>query len=162
MSWFRRGRDATPPAAAPAPSSGDDPTTLRANLFALNRYINLNSGRIPGESVVTARRVGDTLLEIIDTSEIRPLEIFAVVSLKGILNDYLPTTLKTFLALDDGQLNLIRPSGRTPIASLQEQLESLLDAASSVLMAAQAQDADAMLTQGNFLRTKFSRSDLDL
>jgi hypothetical protein len=41
-------------------------------------------------------------------------------------------------------------------------VESLLAAASSVLLAAQAQDADAMFTQGNFLGTTFSRSDLDL
>ena len=162
MTWFRRGRAATPPAAVPPPSSADDPATLRANVFALNRYINLNSGRIPGRSVVTARRVTDTLREVIDTSEIRQMDIYAVISVKGILNDYLPTTLKSFLALDEGQLAVVRPSGRTPIASLQEQLESLLDAVSSVLVAAQAQDADALLTQGTFLRTKFSRSDLDL
>jgi hypothetical protein len=65
-------------------------------------------------------------------------------------------------ALDTGQLDGVRPSGRTPVASLQEQLESLLGAASSVLLAAQAQDADATFTQGNFLGTTFSRSDLDL
>ena len=65
-------------------------------------------------------------------------------------------------ALDTGQLDVVRPSGRTPVASLQEQLESLLGAVSSVLLAAQAQDADAMFTQGNFLGTTFSRSDLDL
>jgi hypothetical protein len=162
MTWFRRGREAARPAAAPAPSSDDDPSTLRATLGALDRFVNLNAGRLPGESVVTARRISDTLREVIDTSEIRPLDIYAVVSVKGILNDYLPTTLKSFLALDQGQLNVVRPSGRTPIASLQEQLDSLLEAAYSVLAAARAQDADAMLTQGNFLRTKFSRSDLDL
>ena len=31
-----------------------------------------------------------------------------------------------------------------------------------VLAAARSQDADALTTQGNFLRTKFTRSDLDL
>ena len=65
-------------------------------------------------------------------------------------------------ALDTGQLDVVRPSGRTPVASLQEQLESLLGAASSVLLAAQAQDTDAMFTQRNFLGTTFSRSDLNL
>jgi hypothetical protein len=162
MAWFRKGRAVTPPVIATRPSSVDDPNTLRAILFELIRYINLNSGRIPGESVVTARRIIEALREVIDTSGIRPLDIYTVVLVKGILHDYLPTTLKSFLALDEGQLNVVRPSGRTPIASLQEQLESLLDAASSVLLATQAQDADAMSTQGNFLSTKFSRSDLDL
>jgi hypothetical protein len=167
MTWFRR---LLPPPAAPAPepspavpeADGDDPATLRGNLTQLNRFLNQNSGRLPGESVVTARRVTDVLREVIDTSEIRPLDIYAVISVKGILQDYLPTTLRSFLALDEAQLTVPRPSGRTPVQSLQEQLEALLEAATSVLIAAQAQDADALLSQGSFLRTKFSRSDLDL
>ncbi|MEO6502077.1 MAG: hypothetical protein ABIQ09_09220 [Jatrophihabitantaceae bacterium] len=168
MTWFRKLLPPVAPAAASEPPvaepelDGDDPTTLRIELARLNRFINQNSGQLPGESVVTARRVTDVLREVIDTSEIRPLDIYAVISVKGILLDYLPTTLRTFLALDDAQLTVARPSGRTPIESLQEQLEALLDAATSVLTAAQAQDADALLSQGSFLRTKFSGSDLDL
>lgn len=168
MTWFRKLLAPVAPAPEPEPPlaepglDGDDPTTLRIELARLNRFINQNSGKLPGESVVTARRVTDVLREIVDTSEIRPLDIYAVISVQGILRDYLPTTLRGFLALDDTQLTLARPSGRTPIQSLQEQLEALLDAATSVLTAAQAQDADALLSQGSFLRTKFSGSDLDL
>jgi hypothetical protein len=135
---------------------------LRHNLYQLNRYINQNSGRLPGEAVVTARRVTDTLRDVIDSSEVRELDVYAFVSVSGIVNDYLPTTLKAFLALDPSQLNVLRAVGRTPLESLQEQLDSLWDSASAVLVAAQAQDADALMTQGNFLRVKFSRSDLDL
>jgi hypothetical protein len=160
VTWFLRGREAQP--TEPAPSPEDTPATLRQNLRQLNRYINQNSGRLPGESVVTARRVTDTLREVIDSSDVRELDIYAVVSVKGIVNDYLPTTLRTFLALDPSQLNVPRAAGRTPLESLQEQLDSLWDSASAVLVAAQAQDADALMTQGNFLRTKFSRSDLEL
>jgi hypothetical protein len=167
MTWFRK---LLPPPAAPVPepspappeADGDDPATLRAELAQLNRFVNQNSGRLPGESVVTARRVTDVLREVLDTSEIRPLDIYALISVKGILQDYLPTTLRSFLALDEAQLRVPRPSGRTPVQSLQEQLEALLDAATSVLVAAHAQDADALLSQGSFLRTKFSGSDLDL
>ena len=169
MTWFRKllPPPAAPvpapgPAAAPPPTDGDDPATLRGDVAQLNRFVNQNSGRLPGESVVTARRVTDVLREVIDTSEIRPLDIYAVISVKGILQDYLPTTLRSFLALDQAQLTVPRPSGRTPIQSLQEQLDALLDAATSLLTAAHAQDADALLSQGSFLRTKFSGSDLDL
>src|ERR1700712_3113926 len=101
MPWFGRARPASPAGLPPAPTVepppadvGDDPATLRANLFALNRFVNQNSGELPGEAVVTARRIGDVLREIIETSEVRPLDIYAVVSVKGILNDYLPTTLR--------------------------------------------------------------------
>jgi hypothetical protein len=171
MTWFRKllpppasgaGHTQGPPSPAHPEADGDDPAALRVELTQLNRFLNQNSGRLPGESVVTARRVTDVLREIIDTSEIRPLDIYAVISVKGILQDYLPTTLRAFLALDEAQLAAPRPSGRTPVESLQEQLEALLDAATSVLSAAHAQDADALLSQGSFLRTKFSGSDLDL
>jgi hypothetical protein len=43
-----------------------------------------------------------------------------------------------------------------------EQLDALEGAALAVLQASQQQDVDGLLTQGNFLRTKFTRSDLDL
>jgi len=168
MTWFRKllappapGAPPEPPAADPHPD-GDDPATLRLDLAMVNRFVNQNSGRLPGESVVTARRITDLLREVIDTSEVRPLDIYAVISIKGIVRDYLPTTLRGFLALDPAQSTAPRPSGRTPVQSLAEQLESLLDAAADLLSATQAQDADALLSQGSFLRTKFSGSDLDL
>ena len=164
MTWFRRGREAEPghTLQQPAPPTEDSPAALRAHLAELIHYINAHAGRLPAETVVTARRVTDTLREIIDTSDLRPLDVYAVVSVKGILTDYLPTTLQRFVALDEAVQDLPRPSGRSPVQSLQEQLDSLWDASLRVLLAAQAQDADALLTQGNFLRTKFTRSDLDL
>jgi hypothetical protein len=159
VTWFRRPHE--PAAVAPEPNE-DDPQQLRATVFSLVRYINLNSGRLPGESVVLARRITDTVREVIDTSEIHPLDIYTVVSVKGMINDYLPTTLKQFLALDASQLAVPRPSGSTPVQSLAEQLASMLDAAFDMLAAARSQDADALMAQGSFIKTKFSRSDLDL
>jgi hypothetical protein len=158
-AWLARGRVDAP---APAHPPEDTPEGLRRSLEELVRYINRHSGRLPAESVVTARRVTDTLQEIIDSSEVRPLDIHAVVSVQNTVTDYLPTTLKTFLALDPSQQLAARPGGGTPVESLQEQLEVLWDSASAVLAATRAQDADALMVQGRFLRTKFSGSDLDL
>lgn len=160
MAWFGRGRESRPLAAAPPPD--DSPAALRDSVRRLNGYINQNSGRLPGESVVTARRVTDVLREIIDSSEVRELDIYAVVSIRAIATDYLPTTLRTFLALDPAQLDIPQVAGGTPTEALQEQLEVLWDSASAVLDAARTQDANALVAQGRFLRTKFSRSDLDL
>lgn len=165
MTWFRR----TSEHAAPAPSRlevdndpDETPAGLRGTLFGLVRFINQNSGRLPGEAVVAARRVTDTLREIIDTSDVRPLDVYAVVSVKGALHDYLPTTLRSYLAVDPDLVDTPRPSGRTPRQSLLEQLDDLHRSASLVLEAAQNQDVDALMTQGAFLRTKFSASDLEL
>jgi hypothetical protein len=76
--------------------------------------------------------------------------------------DYLPTTVRAYLAVDEALVDVPRPSGRTPRESLMGQLEALEGAALGVLEAVRQQDVDALMTQGNFLRTKFSGSDLDL
>jgi hypothetical protein len=163
MTWLRRGHDAPERVPVdPEVDPTDSPDALRRELFSLNRFINQNSGRLPGAAVVRARQLTDTLREIVETSQVRPLDIYAVVSVKGTLNDYLPTTLRRFLALDPELHDTADRSGRTPVQSLLEQLDALQNSADLVLEAAQNQDVDALLSQGNFLRTKFAGSDLDL
>lgn len=164
MALFRRGREAEP---APAPVDPGPPADERPEVFAdktweLIRTINHAAGQLPTSAVVEARGVTDTLREIIATSAVRPLDVYTIVALKGIVYDYLPTTLQGFLSLDPSLRDVARPNGQTPLQSLDEQLSSLQDAADRVLEATRAQDVDAVMTQGNFLQTKFSRSDLDL
>ena len=163
MTWFRRGHDQQhqPPTPEPEQSS-DSPDGLRRMLFAMNRFVNQNSGKLPGAAVVGARTLTDTLREIVDTSDVRPLDVYAVISIKATLEDYLPTTLRNYLALDEDLLQTPRQSGLTPAQSLLEQIEAMQTSADLVLVAARDSDADALMTQGNFLRTKFSGSDLDL
>ncbi len=124
--------------------------------------INSSAGRLPGEAVVVARRITDTLREIIDTSSERALDVRAVVMVKSMATDYLPTTLRAYLALDPGLVDTPRRDGSTPKDLLVEQLAALWAAADDLLAATRARDVDALTTQGNFLRTKFTRSDLDL
>jgi predicted amidohydrolase len=128
----------------------------------VNRLVNQSAGRLPLRAVVSARRVTDVLAEIVDTSDVRPLDVYAVLSVRGTVTDYLPTTIRSYLAVDESLVDVPRASGRTPAESLLEQLEALEVSAELVLEAAQQQDVDALMTQGNFLRTKFSGSDLDL
>lgn len=168
MSLFRRGHhDSIVPGGPPLPPGSiadatDSPDGLRAVIVELNHFVNSSAGRLPVAAVVTARDITDVLNEIIDTSQIRPLDVYAVQSVKGAITDYLPTTLRSFLAVDESLVDAPRPSGRTPAQSLLEQLAALESSALAVLDAAQQQDVDALMTQGSFLRTKFSGSDLDL
>ena len=78
----------------------DSPTALAAEVFRVNRFVNASAGQLPGEGVVAARRITDTIGTVLHTTRDRDLDIHARVSLNGILRDYLPTTLRTFLALD--------------------------------------------------------------
>lgn len=162
MTWFRRAQDRAQESLGDGEDPEDKPEALQARMWDLVREVNRNAGRLPAEAVVVARRVLDAVRAVIDTAVERPLDVHAVVSVRGILGDYLPTTLKAYLALDPDVVDVPRPSGRTPVASLVEQLDTLWASATDLLDAIRAQDADAMLTQGSFLRTKFSRSDLDL
>lgn len=165
MELFRRGHaDDEAPAPSPPPiqDEGDSPQALRRSLEDVITFINRNAGRLPGVAVVNARQLIDTLRETIDTSEVRPLDVYTILAVKSNASDYLPTTLRSYLAVDKALLDTPRGSGRTPSQSLLEQLDSLQLSASATLVAARNQDADALVTQGSFLRTKFTGSDLDL
>ncbi len=59
-------------------------------------------------------------------------------------------------------MNTPRTGGKTPTAALEEQLDFLLGSATEVLTAVRNDDANALVAQGSFLRTKFARSELDL
>jgi hypothetical protein len=169
MTWLRRVFHEEDESAAGGSEPGthaegedDSPEALRRRLRELVQFVNSNAGRLPVEAVVTARDVTDTIGHVIDTSADHDLDIYAVVQVNGIVGDYLPTTLRAYLNLDPALTEQVGPSGRTPRAALAEQLDGLLAAADELLQAAQARDADALISQGNFLRTKFARSDLDL
>ena len=165
-SWFRRGQTPPPP---PQPVEPDDsPTALAGRLHELQTFVNQNAGRLPVEAIVAARHVLDTCREILADAERERKErgaeadINVMLTVRGIVDDYLPTTVRRYLALDTSTLDIARPAGGTPRSELVDQIDSLWLAAADVLAAARSRDADDLVSQGNFLRTKFSRSDLDL
>lgn len=163
MNWLRRAFDGGEERPAPAPPEDDHaPAVLRRLLAELVRELNRSAGQLPTAAVVRARRLTDTLQEIIDSSDVRALDVYAGITVRSTLTDYLPTTVRRYLAVPPELRDRPRPSGATPTASLLEQLTALQTSASAVLDALQHHDADALMTQGTFLRTKFSGSDLDL
>jgi hypothetical protein len=161
-SWLRRVRQPQPPNQQAQDDERDTPDKLRLRLWSQVQFINRNAGRLPVEAVVIARQVTDLVREVIETSADKALDVYAVVQVNGIVDDYLPTTLHAYLNLDPAVTEQSGPSGRSPRAALREQLEGLRTAAGELLQAARAHDVDLLFTQGNFLRTKFTRSDLDL
>jgi len=163
VTWFRRGHNdgaaSSSSTVASGPPSRDQ---LIGELFTANRYINQHSGHLPGAAVVLARTVTDQLRQILDTVEDPQLDVQAMLFVEGTVRDYLPTTLKTYLAIDPSLAETARGSGETPTVSLLSQLTMLRTSAARTLVAAREHDADTLMTQGNFLSTKFTRSDLDL
>jgi hypothetical protein len=166
VGWLRRGLKADRPSPSGPPPDGlddqDRPEALNAKIAEQVRFLNRHSGQLPAVAMVHARQLTDTLAAIVATSETRPLDIYAILTVRNSLHDYLPTTIARYLAVPEAQREAPDPSGLTPTASLHDQIDSMLSAALNVLEAAQRQDVDALLTQGAFLTTKFSGSDLDL
>lgn len=157
-SWFRREAEH----AAPSPDP-DSPVELSSALDEVVARVNRTSGRLPVAAVVAALDVTDIVRELLDSTfnDAVP-EVQVILAVRGIVHDYLPTTLDRFLALDPGRTDVASSVGATPRGQVVEQLLGLTSAAADVLVATRERDADHLVTQGNFLRTKFSRSDLDL
>jgi hypothetical protein len=167
-SWFRRAQAAAHP-QPPAPAEPDDsPAALAQRLRELLTLIQQNSGRLPVDAIVAARHVVDTVREILTDVERDAAQrggepdVTVILSVRGIVDDYLPTTLRRYLALDPATVDDSRPTGGTPRQEFVDQIDALWLAAADVLTALRARDVDDLVSQGNFLRTKFSRSDLDL
>ena len=161
MLRFRWGRPDDPRRVAQSipPEADEGPTALTEALDQINRFINQKAGRLPGVAVVNARRLTDTLRQIIDTSAVRPLDVHAMLCVKATLGDYLPTTLRNYLSLTEG---VTAGPGEAPMQLILEQIATFQTVASEILVAVRRQDVDALITHGNFLRIKYSGSDLDL
>jgi hypothetical protein len=162
VAWFKRPEAVSRVVAELAPEPEDSPAALRRAMTDVDRLVNASAGRLPLPAVVAARRVTDALREVVDGADVRPLDVYAAISVRSTATDYLPTTVRSYLAVDPDLVDVPRASGRTPAESLLEQLDALETSALAVRDAAQLQDVDALMTQGSFLRTKFSRSDLEL
>ena len=165
INWLfgrRQEEPGTQPQSQPAIELPDSPTALAAELFRVTRFINASAGQLPTESTVVARAITDAVGTVLYATRDRELDIHARVSVNGILRDYLPTTLRTFLALDPASRDLPRAAGPSATVALGAQLDALLDGAIEVLTAVRNDDANSLVAQGNFLRTKFARSELDL
>jgi hypothetical protein len=155
VRWFRWAAGDRPPEIIEPPASEPEPPSVDE----LDRFINRSAGQLPGWAVVQARWITDTLRAILGTTD---LEVTTLLLVDGTAGDYLPTTLRAYLAVDEGLRTQPRRDGRTPQQHLRAQLGDLHTAATTALAAVRDRDVDAMTTQSNFLKTKFSRSDLDL
>src|SRR3954466_8140180 len=108
MTWFRRNRDE---AAPPQPEQDRDTAEkLRVRLWELVQFINRNAGQLPVEAVVLARQVTDRIREVIETATDKALDVYAVVQINGIVDDYLPTTLRAYPNLEPSFFEHASPS----------------------------------------------------
>ena len=164
MSWIHRGPrvSAAQVQLVTDAAPDDSPQALRGLVGQAVTFLNANSGTLPAAAVVNARHLTDTMSRVVEAAATARLNIHDLIALSATLNDYLPTTLQTYLKVDPALRDVPRASGLTPTVSLMRQLAALQTSTDAMLTAIATQDADALMTQGSFLSTKFARSDLDL
>ena len=158
-----QGTQTSVPAQATAPTPGSEPEALEAELTELVRRVNRAGRTMPEGGVPAVREVEDVLRPLLRYLRTNPPTESEMIPIRSMVRDYLPTTVDTFLALPPEFAATHRNrQGRSPAEELLEQLRLLGEGAREYATAIYAGDAQELTNQGQFLETKFSRSDLDL
>lgn len=154
-----------PPAAAweaPAqPPAGTETTPSTEGLSQALAWsaalAKQNKGRLPSEAYVSILETCQTLDAVIDAEARQPLgDPQFEYELSATVRDYLPSVLRSYLAIPAKMLETKQASGRTPNDELAEQLQLLAGQADS-LHAVRHRGTSAELTNtGNFLRERFA------
>ncbi|NHN56244.1 hypothetical protein G9U51_10705 [Calidifontibacter sp. DB0510] len=154
-----RGHSGMPSAPASRGSQPDDVPSLVAANQALVLEINRSAGDLPPLGVVLARAVTDTVGRVLRSPEAARLDISVRVAINGVLTDYLPGSIRTYVAA----VRAAGPGG-APAATdaLVEQLATLRRSVEDLARASAERDVQALEVHGRFLETKFSGSDLAL
>lgn len=167
------GRDPQPEPEPPTPTPGTDeqpeagrplaPEQLAERLTELVRRVNEAGGRMPEGAVVAVGEIVDQLRPLLTYLRHNPATEQQMIQVRAIVTDYLPTSVNTFLALPARFAASHRNRrGVTAAEELVEQLVLLIDATGECATAIYSGDAQALTNQGQFLRDRFTRSELDL
>jgi len=132
-------------------------------LAGLRRLPTLLAGRVPADVVETVQRMCDVLLDLLPrlagSPTVSPEQLHVV---NRTATDYLPSTLRHFLALPgDWAADHRDPAGNTPLDALRSQLAVLDQAIGQMREGVLAADTNRLLANGRFLAERFHRSALD-
>lgn len=152
--------------ARPPATPIDEVGQLRARLAELVARTNRAADRLPVGVVPQVRAIEDLLVELLDHAQATTGSSISAAerySLTATIDDYLPGSVDAFLALPASFAGTHRSAdGKLPGEELLEQLVLLEQAVRDLALAVYSGDAERLSTQGRFLDTKFSQSDLDL
>ncbi|MBC9957956.1 hypothetical protein [Yimella sp. cx-51] len=159
----RGSRNAGAPTAAapPRPPEGDDVPSLLRHNQSLVLEINQSAAHLPGLGVVLARSVTDTIRTVLTSPDAGMLDISVRVAIFGVLTDYLPGSIRTYI----GAVRAAAPGSPEIGAAddqLVEQLTALRRSVEELAEASRQRDMRALQVHGRFLESKFGQSDLDL
>lgn len=162
MGWLSKlfdpdgqGQPTAAPTATPSHINEAEATLdkLRGKLTTLVAEVNRSSGSLPAAGVVFSRRITDGLSAILEAATARSLDVYALMNVEAVMEDYLPSTLRTYVAAEQ--------AGSGDQEKLVEQLKLLHSSVVDTLVALKRNDAQALEVQHRFIKTKFTGSDLD-
>ena len=143
---------ATPSPAGSAPQSEDLSQALAWSAALARQHKN----RIPTEAYVSILETCQTLDAVIDAETREPLgDPQFEYELSATVRDYLPSVLRSYVAIPPKMLETKQASGRTPNEELGEQLQLLAGQAETLYSGRHRGSSRDLTVSGNFLRERF-------
>jgi hypothetical protein len=124
---------------------------------ALDGAVRMTSGRLPSGVQAQVAEIRREILELLPSTGTFPLGSEDLYVIQRTATDYLPTTLKAYLALPQEANTQVLQDGKTPLQMLGEQLQMLDDRLDEITTAVHQQDSAALVANGRFLEERFGR-----
>lgn len=155
--WWKRQPDWASTIVVQARAvAGVGPRTLPSAVARVRRQADRNRRRLPGDAHRTVLQICQVLDAVIATEQREPTaDPRFEYELDAMAREYLPTVLRTYLAIPPSRLQERQPDGRTPDEELTEQLRLLAGQAGALDANRHRRLTAELSTTGNFLRDKY-------
>ncbi|MBJ7598469.1 MAG: hypothetical protein DLM67_08350 [Candidatus Nephthysia bennettiae] len=131
---------------------------VRAIARALDEAVQMTSGRLPSDIQVRVTEIRREIIELLPRTAAFPLGSEDLYVIERTATDYLPSTLRAYLALPEASAATLLPQvGKTPLQLLREQVQLLDDRLDEITEAVRTQDADQLIANGRFLEERFGQ-----
>jgi hypothetical protein len=132
-----------------------DPERIRR---ALDGSRDMVQGRLPVDVQNRVTDIRQKILDLLPHAPDLPGGAQDLYVLQRTAQEYLPTTLRMYLALPpDYATTHVVQEGKTPLQVLKEQLDLLDGQMTEITDAVNQRDSDRLLAQGRFLEERFGR-----
>jgi hypothetical protein len=130
---------------------------------ALDGTIDMARGRVPADVMAQLSGIRQRVLEVLANGTDLPGGSQDMFVLQRTATDYLPTTVRMYLALPPAYATTeVVQDGKTALQVLKDQLALLEAQMAEIAEAVRRRDSDRLLAQGRFLEERFGRGSADL
>jgi hypothetical protein len=151
------------PSPRPALVAADDPFDAEKIRRALDGTCDMGRGRLPADVQARIVEIRERVVELLPHAADLPGGAQDLYVLQRTARDYLPETLRIYLALPpDYATTRVVQDGKTSLDVLRDQLELLDAQMAEIADAVHKRDSDRLLAQGRFLEERFGRPGTEL